>query len=215
MHVYLDESGDMGWNFSLPYRAGGSSRYLTIAFLIVPIADLRRPKNIIKSLYQKTGTPVNTELKSKDLSPAHKQDFARLAVNLANNNVGVKYSAITVNKQNVQNHIRRDANKLYNYMTKFALLDFIDHHPEVYFVPDIRTIKVASGNSLFDYLQTTLWFERGSQTILHNQPGQSDKMLNLQFADNLAHIIWKKHEDNDRAAFDILRPKLAHKELFF
>lgn len=36
MNVYFDESGDLGWSFDKPYGAGGSSRYLTIAFLIIP-----------------------------------------------------------------------------------------------------------------------------------------------------------------------------------
>ncbi|WMN84132.1 DUF3800 domain-containing protein [Vibrio parahaemolyticus] len=34
-NIYLDESGDLGWTFDSPYRRGGSSRYLTIASLIV------------------------------------------------------------------------------------------------------------------------------------------------------------------------------------
>jgi len=35
MHVFLDESGDLGWNFEHPFRMGGSSRFLTLAFLVV------------------------------------------------------------------------------------------------------------------------------------------------------------------------------------
>jgi hypothetical protein len=36
MNLYLDESGDLGWTLDKPYQAGGSSRYLTIATLIIP-----------------------------------------------------------------------------------------------------------------------------------------------------------------------------------
>jgi len=36
MNVYVDESGDLGWEFAQPFRQGGSSRYLTIASLLVP-----------------------------------------------------------------------------------------------------------------------------------------------------------------------------------
>lgn len=33
--IYLDESGDLGFNFSAPFRTGGSSRFLTIGALSV------------------------------------------------------------------------------------------------------------------------------------------------------------------------------------
>jgi hypothetical protein len=49
MNLYLDESGDLGWKFDKPYRDGGSSRYLTIATLIIPQNLSHLPKRIIKS----------------------------------------------------------------------------------------------------------------------------------------------------------------------
>lgn len=36
MNVYLDESGDLGWVLDKPYRNGGSSRFMTIAFVACP-----------------------------------------------------------------------------------------------------------------------------------------------------------------------------------
>lgn len=37
MHdVYFDESGDLGWILDAPYRDGGSSRYFTIAYVLIP-----------------------------------------------------------------------------------------------------------------------------------------------------------------------------------
>ncbi|AZB91680.1 hypothetical protein DKE41_019025 (plasmid) [Acinetobacter pittii] len=46
--IYLDESGDLGWNFNHPYRQGGSSRFLTIACVITPSEDVKRPKKLSK-----------------------------------------------------------------------------------------------------------------------------------------------------------------------
>jgi hypothetical protein len=51
MQVYLDESGDMGWNFSAPYRHGGSSRYLCLAFLFLPLQ--RQTRRLIAGMYRK------------------------------------------------------------------------------------------------------------------------------------------------------------------
>ena len=42
--IYVDESGDLGWQFDQPFRAGGASRYLTVACLIVPSPHRRRGK---------------------------------------------------------------------------------------------------------------------------------------------------------------------------
>jgi hypothetical protein len=51
--IYLDESGDLGWSFDKPYRHGGSSRYLTIASLVVDPSKKHFPKRLIKKLYTK------------------------------------------------------------------------------------------------------------------------------------------------------------------
>jgi len=43
VRIFVDESGDLGWQFNDPYRAGGSSRYLTLACLITwckPLFDM-------------------------------------------------------------------------------------------------------------------------------------------------------------------------------
>jgi len=60
--IYLDESGDLGWNFSAPFRNGGSSRFLTIAALCVPTPKKHLPKRVVKKLYQKFGWPTNKVL---------------------------------------------------------------------------------------------------------------------------------------------------------
>lgn len=52
--IYLDESGDTGWKFELPYRNGGSSRYLTIAALIAPSEKRIPPQTDDKKALFKT-----------------------------------------------------------------------------------------------------------------------------------------------------------------
>ena len=74
--------------------------------------------------------------------------------------------AITVRKEHVADHIRQDGNKLYNYMMGLGLLDDIRKFQHVNLIRDNRSVKVRSGNSIGDYLQTKLWFELGSSTKL-------------------------------------------------
>ena len=215
MNVYLDESGDLGWSFDKSYREGGSSRYLTIASLIIPktLSDL--PKRIIKKTYKARKRSTDVELKGKDLSKKETSKFIDRVIRLLIKEPSITISIITVKKENVQPHIRADANKLYNYMVNFAILQEIKECPMVDFIPDPRTIKIPSGNSLVDYLKTKLWFELNSATIIKHIPSESRRNLNLQFADFIAHIVWSRYENNEYDLYKILRPFISEKHLFF
>jgi hypothetical protein len=215
MNLYLDESGDLGWKFDKPYRDGGSSRYLTIATLIIPQNLSHLPKRIIREIYTDRKQPTTRELKGKDLSKREKQKFVNLVVDLLKRNPSIQASVITVKKENVQDHIRTDANKLYNYMVNFAVIDKIKLFPSVNFIPDPRTIKVASGNSLVDYLQIKLWFELNVRTTLLNAPMESKSNLNLQFVDFIAHIVWSRYENNEYPFYKLIKPHISEKPLFF
>ena len=215
MNVYLDESGDLGWSFDKPYQFGGSSRYLTISALIVPKELSHLPKRIVKKTYQKRKISSGIEIKGKDLSRDEKILFSNRVVSLLKRNPSIKIGAITVRKENVQPHIQADPNKLYNYMVNFILLEEIKTYSTVDFIPDPRTIKVASGNSLVEYLQIKLWFEYNTATIIRHQPMESHRSYNLQFIDFISNIVWNSYERNKSKAFNILRPYIIMKHLFF
>jgi len=100
-------------------------------------------------------------------------------------------------------------------MVNLSLLNHIKHYPAVTFIPDIRSIKVKSGNSLVDYLQTQLWCEHNVQTKIIPHPQESKKVLNLQFVDYISNIIWKRYEDNQFTPFQRLRPYLDNRCLYF
>jgi len=215
MNLYFDESGDLGFTFDKPYRYGGSSRHLTIAFLLAPKELSHLPKRIVKKLYQRKKQPTSKELKGPDLIPGDRLFLANKIVTLLANHPSIEAFAITVYKKNVEDHIRRDANKIYNYMTSLVLLDRIKDKPNIRFIPNERSIKVQSGNSLVDYLQTKLMFDLNSKTILENKPQESHKVLNLQLVHFIANFIWKKYEDNHSLEYDILKQKVHLSHLFF
>lgn len=211
--IYLDESGDLGWNFNAPFRHGGSSRYLTIASLCLPNEKKHLPKRVIKKLYQKFGWSVADEKKWSDMNGTERTEFAREARGLCVTNQDINLHSITVNKQNVQQHIRADGNKLYNYMIRLSLLGVMRKHDEVHVVPDPRSIKVESGNSLPDYLQTLLWMHLQCKTVLRMQPIESHKSRNVQFADMLAGAVQTRYEDGNAAYYNLLLP--TQKCLYF
>ena len=215
MNVYLDESGDLGWSLDKPYRNGGSSRYLTIAALIIPKIISHLPKRLIRKTYKGKNRSSDIELKGQYLSKEETDRFIRKVIHLLEREPSITISVITVRKENVQHHIRSDANKLYNYMVNFAILQEIRECPSVDFIPDPRTIKVASGNSLVDYLKTKLWFELNSATVIKHIPIESRKNLTLQFIDFIAHIVWSRYENNEYDSYRLLRPYITERHLFF
>jgi len=215
MNIYVDESGDLGFRFDKPYGKGGSSRYLTIAFLVVPKNLSHLPKRIVRDLYRRAKQPPGKELKSTQLTLHDKVFFANKTVGLLALNPQIKIFAITVKKSKVKRHIRKDANKLYNYMISLVLPDRIKRQPQINFIPDKRSIKVQSGNSLADYLQIKLWFELGSKTQITNMPQESHNELNLQFIDFISNIIWRKYEKSHDIAYNIIRKKIKLTHLFF
>jgi hypothetical protein len=214
--AYLDESGDLGWNFSRPYRSGGSSRYLTIGVLIVESSAKEQPKRLIRNLYKKFKWPTAIEKKWSGMQLHEKEYFSNEALKLQNKfGEKIRYLSITVKKENVQAHIRNDANKLYNYMICCLVLNEISKHETVVLVPDPRSIKVASGNSLHDYLQIKLWFEKQVRTRLTTTPCDSSSSLNVQFSDMLSGLVQGHFEDGNSQPWMILRSKISYKTLFF
>jgi hypothetical protein len=215
MYIYLDESGDLGWKFNKPYMNGGSSRYLSIAYLLAPSNLRHLTKRIILKTYKKFKLNPQVEKKGNSLDSDQIKFFLEKTLTLLDDNESIKVGCITVKKENVFSHIRSDANKLYNYMISLALLDEIKSFPVIYFCPDPRTIKVQSGNSLVDYLQTKLWFELNSTTTICNLPQESHLNKNIQFIDWIAHLLWSRFEFQKRKDSQVLLRKIKMKHLYF
>ncbi len=100
-------------------------------------------------------------------------------------------------------------------MIKLCLLDRMCSYDEVTLVPDQRSIKVESGNSLHDYLQTELWFSKKVLTRLTTQPLESKNCLAIQFADMLAGLVQTRFEDVYFTDIRIIYPKVKLNCLFF
>lgn len=215
MIVYIDESGDLGWKLDKPYRHGGSSKFLTISFLLTPNNSKKFPKRLVKKFYDNFGIPTYLEVKGTELSFDQREYFIEKTIKLLELHNEIKILSITVQKDNVAEHIRGDGNKLYNYMIGLILLDEICNEEFVTLIPDPRVIKVKSGNSLVDYLQTKLWFEKNSKTKLVVENVSSENSLCIKFIDIITNIMWRKYENNEAYFADLLIPKIICKRLFF
>ena len=216
MNIYLDESGDLGWTFDKPYRNGGSSKHLTIACLCITADKKHLTTRLIKNLYKRFNWNPKIERKWSDMNTDQRTLFAEKAAQLKQRFPQViSYFSITVNKQKVSSHIRQDPNKLYNYMINLLITQKMSLHDKVTLIPDPRSIKVESGRSLHDYLQTQLWFEHKAKTILTTIPCDSASCSNVQFADMLSGVVQGFYEDSKQPAWHQLEHHLQAEKLFF
>lgn len=213
MYVYLDESGDTGWTFTHPYRQGGSSRYLCLAFLFLPHGSRKVAKNLLTSLYRKYGW--SSEKKASDAVDSQREDFANLVVQMLKDHPEIKIDCIVVKKENVQPHLRLDGNKIYNYMCRLVLPEYVKNESSFYFCPDKRSIKVESGYSLPHYLEMILSFDYNSPVQLHYCPLESTNNRNLQFVDWVANCVWRKFENGHSSAFDKMSAAIRVRRLYF
>lgn len=212
--IYVDESGDLGWSFDLPYGQGGSSRFLTIAALILPDSLEHLPQRKIRHLYNQGKWDTKREKKWVEMSAGSPITFAKSAALLQHVNNQIVYKAIVVAKQNVNENFRRDSNKLYNYMLRLLLLDEMAKYSQVTLIPDPRSIRVKNGKSLHHYLEMML-YEKQAMTKLESIVQDSKACLNLQFADMLAGVIGTHYEFNKSEPWQLLAPYVEVKRLFF
>lgn len=214
--IYVDESGDTGWTFDAPYRRGGSSRFLTIAAVIVSDEKRHHTKRVIKSLYGRLSAPPADEIKWVHLTDEHRAWLAN-QITLLQTKLGsdLLLTSMTVRKEKVFPHIRKEPNFLYNYMLNLLLSQHMAKHQNVTLIPDQRSIKVSSGSTMHDYLQTQLWFEHQAITKLKTTPLDSRNCMGLQFADMLAGFIQSHYEDGKSHYITSLRKHIKMRELYF
>jgi hypothetical protein len=215
LYVYADESGDLGWNLDPPYGQRGSSRFLTIFAACVPAAKCHHLDRVVRDMYRASRWNTTKERKWTDASEPSRMHFSRQAAALLQRHDDISYHAIVVYKPNVMAHLRPDPNKLYNFMLKSMLLDEMCKHETVHFIPDNRSVKAASGNSLHDYLQTSLWYEAGASTVLRTASGDSRQNKGLQFADFMAGVVSSSFEQGKSQYLNTEGLRVSIRRLYF
>lgn len=211
--VFLDESGDLGFKFGV--AGGSSSTYLTMGFIVVPDDKRHLLKRIVRRVYKKYGYAPGIEVKGSKINKIQKDYIANQLVDLIKRNPDISIHSMTVFKPKVTQSMQRDCNLLYNFMMKLCMLDKIDALPKVILLRDNKSVKVASGNSLIEYLQTVLTFEMNSITEIEDKPRDSEKYLCLMLTDWLSNMVYGHYEKKKSSSFLLLAPVLRSQTLFF
>lgn len=206
MLIFLDESGDLGWTLDKPNGDGGSSRFITIAGIVIEEEQLKQVNRYISDLYQKYKLTPKIEKKGSGFTD---QEASYIVSNLESRIINKAHSfnviSITARKENVVERLREDCNIFYNYMLGIMLPDTIRHHKNVRIILDKRTIKVDHGNSFEAYIKTKCWGDLEIESGITCEYDSSDKNEGIWMADWMANWIWRKYERGQDASYNILR----------
>ena len=218
--IYLDESGDLGWNMDDPYQKLGSSRMLTLAAICMPEEKSKYIQRIVRALYTKRKRPLKNELKSVDLNLADKELFLQMTLKLLTEHKDIQLRSITVHKEYVNSKMKNDPIVLYNYMIKCLLLKSICNSKYVDFMPDRRSEKVNTKWNMGEYLNQMILEQSVDHDIVNQScnviPMDSSKCLELQFIDFYAGLIWSAYEFKDtKARIFMSKARVTNHKLFF
>ena len=219
MQIFLDESGDLGWTFDRPNNAGGSSRFITIAGIVIDEAETKYIKRQIAHLYAKYNLTPKQEKKGANFSEDDATYVIRNLNAIYNKARSFKIIAITARKEKVYLPLRKDRNIFYNYMLGVLLPDTLKHYKNIELILDRRTIKVDSGNSFNDYIKTKCWGDLNLDIDIRCAYDSSDKIQGIWLADWLANFVWRHHEHGRSEAYRELSKLMGthffEKSLFF
>ncbi len=176
LKIYIDESGDLGLN----------EGYFIIAMILVQ--NTNRMKNIVKNFCAETG---KEELHAFELTFNQKQKLINKVVKQDDYEV----SYIVADKMMISNKsLFKDNNILFNYLFSFLVKDvFESNTDDVHICLDNRIQKVASNNSLKDYIKTKARGEWGFEKEMDICYFDSKKCKAVQIADLVASCIRKKY----------------------
>lgn len=213
LKVFIDESGDLGWKFDQPYNRGGSSRFLVISALFVAPENLKTIERIIKKLYWFTKKDFSQEeLKGSDLSKKLKTYFSRESFKKKK---AFQAKAIVIDKHHVYENLRKDPNVLYNYACKLAFIDTICEAQDPLVYADRKTQKTNAQYTFGDYFKSEYYSRHHGKNHIEVHIANSMEHLGLQFADIIAHLLFRYFQLEEKHFYAELTQFVEVKQLFF
>lgn len=210
MIIFLDESGDLGFNF----RKRKTTKKFIITLLVCNSYTVRREftKAVRRTLRNKLNRKRKsfrhvTELKGTDTAIDIKKYFFR---NIKKNNWGVY--TLTLNKIRVEHHLRTRTGKkkLYNFLARFLLekLDLSKAQSNVELIVD-RCKNKEEVRDFNQYLANQLEALLPLNTNLNISHLTSQESAGLQAVDMFSWGIFRKYENNDNEWYDVYRHKVS------
>ncbi len=207
--LIFDESGNLG----------SSGRYFVIS--CIDTKNAKALHNIMKRKLKQAGdkfpelkTLHAHEIKAKDAYPCVKYHLLECIVTK-----DVTISYIVVDLYHAEKRLLNDKNIMYNFASKILISRLItkaDEGTKVNIIFDNKTTKVASKNSLREYIIANIVYEEGLDVEINFEYKDSDAgdAFIIQAADYVANALYNKFEYDNNMYSDIIEPVIKEKQFF-
>ena len=206
MYIYLDESGDLGFDFSKKK----TTKHLIITLLIS--RDSRPFEYAVnRTLKNKINRKKNVanELKGTSTSLSIKKYFYRT---LRKHTENFDIYTVILNKKRVYNYLATQPEVLYAYLSKFILekCPFVDFDDKIILTVDKRSKKQGI-ESFNKYLLSYLKVNIPKIEIFHNH---SYNVKGLQVVDLFCLGIFRKYEFENLEWYNVFRDKIKFETVY-
>lgn len=207
-YLYLDESGDLGFDFV----NNKPSRYFTITVMALRSVETNRQisKSVELTLRRKFANNHTAELKGNACPLNIKKYFYERIKS-------VKFAlySITLNKKRLYPEIARDKERVYNYVTRLVLdkIPFEKAGLRVEFILDKSKTK-KNIRKFNEYIIGQLKGRIDPKVPLDIYHYDSKENLCIQAVDMFSWGIFRRYERNDREWRDVFAEKIIYDEQY-
>jgi hypothetical protein len=207
--LIFDESGNLGVD----------GRYFVIS--CIDTKNAKSLHNVMKRKLKKAGdafpelkTLHAHEIKAKDAYPCVKYHLLEC---IATKDISISYIVVDLN--HVEPRLLRDKNIMYNFAAKILISKLItkdDTGTTINIIFDNKTTKIASKNSLREYIIAQIVYEDGLDVDINFEYKDSDAgdAFIVQAADYVANALYNKYEYKNNMYSDIIEPVVNEKQFF-
>ena len=205
--IYLDESGDLGFN-------KGSSKYFIISFIALDTKTNLTLKRKIKEVKKRYRIRKDIEIKGNSSNHSLRTDILKEICSLP-----IEIYSIITKKQGINKSLREDTNIFYNYMVNLILVPYIEQSKNSNFclIADLRINKVSKGMRFGDYLKYKIFCENSLYNVkIDIEYLDSFSSYGLQAVDFVAYSFFKNYEHADNKYYKALEERIIKdKHLYF
>ncbi len=210
-HVFMDESGDLGFDFSKKK----TSEYFVVTFLF---AENKKPiEKIVKKIFSGFS---KTEVKNHHgtLHAYKEKPLTRLRVLRELNTKNVHILVIKLNKRNVYTTLQDEKHVLYNYVVNI-LLDrmmrkkLVPKSKPIHFVASKRETNKFLNENFKDYLQKQT--KNNHKLDIEVQIKTPSEEKGLQVVDVCSWSFFRKFEHNDESYAKEIKSKVIEENSLY
>lgn len=202
--MFLDESGDQGFNFDK-----GSTRFFVITLLVCGVKEQLPLQRIIKKKVRER-TLKKKLRESSEIKWSNSNEQIKEKVFKGIKNIDFEVFAIILNKPRVYGYLRDEKHKLYNYLSKLIIAE-CSVNGSVELVVDRSKNKRSLRDDFDNHIKNNFGRESTNFKIKH-EDSKSNGVL--QILDFISGAIFHKYESDNLEYYNKIKDKITTEKRF-